>query len=796
MSKTGLSCFIQKDTDGNVITVDSPFNGETSNLYKEADKVVDNPLDVWATAYTEKFKEKVYNPLLNKYKTFINKTLPNSTIKIVKKEVNGKLVYEPQINGKKAGALRLISYKDGYRVDGVVVYDKFQKQGVASNLYKLAIKDLVKQGKSLYSLKIRAPYADNIWKDLVKQGIAQQVGEDYVVRHFPPNFDENQEPKLKEVLDFIEKEKATPLNEKEIQDIKIALSVTNVKNSKELLKELEDNFIVNGVFQPNISKKTSFYTSAEYNEVLNNLQLQQDLKNLYYKLQKSPNIENDIQINPIFRSISKFKTNILGKLEEDNAVVNEQDALNILGGIKDRETFEQKLNENFPFLKPNSEELFQRFKTFQRVKEKTIVDGKLVDVKQNDTKTLFEQVLREDERGNLTEKLTKLLTYSPIVWNNNEEKIRVLLSTIKKSAINIGLDLQNIETKPLNEVRSFLNVLETTLRVGGVDNLAKAYDNLFQTQQESKYRVVKAPNKSIISIKGYNNEYKLFKDFGVLPIGNDLFMRTEALKKPLEQVYSEITQIKNTTVEKLKGEVRKEYRSINTKDQEVDVDVLEKMILLKNYFNTKFENIKPYPSIESEFNNRVRESIDVEDFISKFYIKTLQEKGKNSQAYSEFFSKFEITEQGIILKYPNDPQIKPYLKNIENYLKLNKENTIVFNGVSEDIIDGNFKRNYYANYPKVLPMYKGVYDKIDEETIKTASKEQFIRTNEGVFEGVSEGVFKKLIENNSQYKNYNLNDKPSLDSYEINTNNKEVEKNIKNLYSRTQSKEIDNNIAC
>lgn len=99
-----------------------------------------------------------------------------SEIEIDKGVVNNLLVYSPFYNGEKMGGFRLQRFGDDYSVGSVNLYDRFRGKGIGKAMYLYIIKDLKKQGKTLYSDLSQTPDAKRVWDSLVRDGYAKFDG--------------------------------------------------------------------------------------------------------------------------------------------------------------------------------------------------------------------------------------------------------------------------------------------------------------------------------------------------------------------------------------------------------------------------------------------------------------------------------------------------------------------------------------------------------------------------------------------------------------------------------------------
>jgi hypothetical protein len=260
----------------------------------------------------------------------------------------------------------------------------------------------------------------------------------------------------------------------------------------------------------------------------------------------------------------------------------------------------------------------------------------------------------------------------------------------------------------------------------------------------------------------------------------------------------------------LKRFVQGKSKGIDTsKLDNIDSEVLQKLALYKYLFKGELNNETTPPNIYEEQNLLEQGTKLVnEETIADFYSTLLKEKRKNSEKYKDFYSKFEITSEGISL-ISNDPitissiksQIEGY-PDLKGYFNSNKNSNLTF--LNEDEVeqelDENFLRGYYSNFPQALSIYTGEYQVLNSQTISTKGSNPFLRISSGIYEFNKEvsgtNYYSKLEENTSEFKDYNLNSKPRELNIKGVTNNEEAKRTDNNLYSKLEEDKIDDNLKC
>jgi len=151
------------------------------------------------------------------------------------------------------------------------------------------------------------------------------------------------------------------------------------------------------------------------------------------------------------------------------------------------------------------------------------------------------------------------------------------------------------------------------------------------------------------------------------------------------------------------------------------------------------------------------------DFVSDFYIDILKEREKNSEIYKNFYSNFDINENGIYLK--NDDaitmsQINEYAdENLRQYSIISKQMPLL---VEQDIQSETkqVRRDAILNNPQNLEKYQGQFHKLnDNNIILKNSDEEFIKVEGNIFEAVdSDGnltLYSRLNSVVGEYYNFN-----------------------------------------
>lgn len=833
-----MACNLTKEQDGTINIVAD--NGKPSILFQEAKNLVGNQeiaSDIWGVGNSEEYKEVFTEPQIAEYQTTLYKKLNllqpiQNNIELV---VNGKsqVISLSNLNIEKAVANDVVTYTAKTNVNNKVVvlgslktnvledtvrsgtfalanfkvYDQgklenLESKGVDTQLYKEAVFDSIENSKSFYF------NGGATVSQFLNSGLLEKEWDSYKISAYPQNIDKNREPNVNDVIHYINQENVKErLGSSELTDLKTNLLNTSLQNSDEL-KE-----ILNTAFFPTPTReklnRAGIYTAIEIDNILRNTELQNTIKEFALKLNNTEEtVEKFSDVDTRFITGTGTGTNSFGKTQITNPYLNEQDAINKLGGVEEN-LFDSALeSSDLNYLK-TQKNLFPYFNQFKKIAEKIFTGNKLINKPSTDTQELFNQVLKEDENGAVRGRILRLLNVHPYVWETSSEDVKTLLKGLDRDATKIGLDLKNLEDfyedKDAYEIKEFLTNLTSMLNTGEIENFTPIYNEFFGIDSNSKVVTEKLSDidkqKQLFKVNSNDSAYVIFRETGLIPIGNDLYQRTDALRKDLPALY-DIVEARGYNLQ----EIQKEIKNIDISYVDViDSEVLEKMAIYARLFDSKLDNIKDIPStIEDQY---IKFRPVSETFVSDFYSKQLSEQRKNSENYQNFYNNFEVGENGITL-ISADPitisnissQMALY-PGLANYFNAKINSDIRFPQEIEEEIDDAYLRKYYANYPQALEMYRETYQQINLATIEAQSKEAFIRIPNGVYELTTmmgnESLYQKLnLNDNTQYKNYNLNEIPlsNITPTSINETNSEVK--ITNLYSKATESEIDQKLSC
>jgi len=557
----------------------------------------------------------------------------------------------------------------------------------------------------------------------------------------------------------------------------------------------------------------------------------------------------------------------MGTFILSNPYLVEQRAIELLGGIQNREEFEDVLHQEDELANlrnaywdnyETKDDLFFKFKNYTRVAEIEVEDGQM-SAKTTNTRAYLNQVLTEPKNDLLEKNIEYLLGLDEQIINENRKEVDKIITLIKGGMLDMGIDVTNlddvIKEKSMDDFKSFIGALRSfilTESPQAFDNLVGEYDTFFNVDDSFKYKAVQlskdTPSKNSFFYKTNSNGVTLFRDLGLLPVGENTYRRfakNMSLDDIYEKVYeqtisngytnilseeafrptgydadgtinlSKITDPENkeAILRDMRTFIQSQVAEVYTGKDNVTQEDIEKYVLMFNYIN-KSNNLNKFneaPAIDTEYSIFAQDISNQDylqtDFIADFNVKMLKSKAKNDLEYKEFFSNFEISSMGIELK-SYDPitlaKIDKYLDDnldLVDYLRLHKQGVDLRPSEEQEFRDDLFLRNYYSNFPASLKAYKGNFTKLSKNVLMADTKDTFIRINDGVYElsqGIGgKGIYARLETNDSDFKIYDKNLTPAeldIDISEITAieTNFDADTQINNTYTQEEKDQIDN----
>lgn len=563
-------------------------------------------------------------------------------------------------------------------------------------------------------------------------------------------------------------------------------------------------------------RKTDLYTTAEIREILSDTDSQQRLAQISKKIRADVSL-NDRNLDDINSNLALYETpeltdiknteELVGiqKFEQVNPFIEDTRLRSILGGIKDRNVFEDALNtageayiEKYYSDSQYAERFFNTYSSMDRMPRMQDSEEGLQYATSSNIEQFTEQALIVGrDNTQLLGTLDYLRGIPREVWINSGIEIEDMLLRIEDSAADIGIDVIGISEQQ-TEYEDMIRLLDSIANmVRNPKTRQDFYDNynsVFQNDSgEYTAEVVNPSNRGrkLVKLDTYKTEEELF-EWGLLKTVNEGVYHRISKIENLDSLYDYVTdlvQFNPNSVEKraipsaFKSNGQFSYQkatdSKNREDMKADLQryarqqgMAEEMVLYKIAFGhpIKFpQYLKTMPSrIEGDFDYLTQ------DFIADFARQYLQEKSVDSEAFRKFYSHFSFNERGIILKDADPYSLqelklnvpKAMEKDFRNYSQISKDP--ILNGLYPQQVDRmpsiQIQREFYMNNPEQLAE-KALQFELSESGNNLAVQnlqDNFIRANGVVWERVKDykniTVYQRLPDIvNPLYSQYGLN---------------------------------------
>ena len=566
-------------------------------------------------------------------------------------------------------------------------------------------------------------------------------------------------------------------------------------------------------------------------------------------------IYNDLPVDQAYMATSQLGTNIIGKSITDNPYINEKEALDTLGGIKNRAEYEDTLyDSNLDYLK-GREDMFPEFSSYDRAREMELdQEGNMVQ-RTSYTKEVLQETVKVPENNNIINNITYLESITKDIWDSSPKEIKQILKQIREDSSDIAIDLDSLEESyddmSREEILSMLNTVAdylTNPSEANLDRLAQTLDTYSSTDTAPKERVVKVQPQSrgenLVYLNTKQKAYDLFVTNGLLPLGNNVYQAVRnsdnldtmynnlylnilnnpqilpesAYRTALEQDGSLNRSVLNnprnmeSVMQDIRNHVQAQTKLIENGAQPRNTENLERMYISAVYFNTKLENAVPTPTIESQMDSIENPVTNAQylstEYISDFRSAQIKAKQKNSRAYQNYYSNVRVTERGLEL-INSDPismlKMQPYMdQQMKDYMSLHKYNFQQEVVPNERPVTKLVKRNYYVNYPEALPIFRGEYSTLSNRSLEAKSTEDFIKVNGQIYEAVKGPgqytFYSQLDTNPEDYKNYTTDlSMPELDvevsDYQYSTD-QQTAPEVTAFYTQQEEQSINESIEC
>lgn len=456
-------------------------NGKESILYKDLEKEVgaERAKELFITAYTKTFENKVIQPILTSYRERVKNLLPlRNDVEFRQTDVNGVKTTHLYVGNKKIGRIQTENYKDGVKIKTVMVNEKGQGYGTA--LYNKLIQDNISQGLSIYSDQYRTEDADRVWESLKNKGLT----EGKVVKAISKDFDANGEISAEKVLEYFENNQSLsePLKPTEIVAIKQSIN----QDIEDLYDTMREAFYKGNIFSPTQKslRASGIYSDYEIGKILGDINLQ---ATIYSTIQSLKQEENQISVEQFGKE--EFKTNTnkinsIGKLESTNPLKEENLYIEENGGLDYVE--DQKIP-------------LDKYKRISVLNEK----GEAVQ-----TEMLYEKAVKVVESQSLFDAI-EIAIDAPL-----ELDITKLESAITEKLKDYGIDISTLS-------RTDYRVLLEYLKDPSIENTVSLEKALgFERGVKQKVVNISDKNRSYVYLETSKTEQQLFQELSLVQTNN------------------------------------------------------------------------------------------------------------------------------------------------------------------------------------------------------------------------------------------------------------------------------------
>jgi len=674
----------------------------------------------------------------------------NQTDVRLSRQINGNSIsYIPTIRGKRIGTLRI----KGDRVDMITIYDTFKGKGYGKSLYRQVAKDLFQRGVQLKSDNASSQDDLNVWESLVRDNLAEQTPDgryQFLLQNSYPNG----EPSMQSVLEFLRNQNRT---QRELDtEERIELKNLSLGFQGDLKAEMNKVFYDQENFFTIVPQKMqSLYSQYEIDRILKSPSLQNQIKE---SLEAFQNTEFDIVTEQEIPQQQLVKSNTIGKFGKalyENPNHLKQDLMEEIAGVE-----EDMFQEN-PFI------TLEEAQSFVKARVLADIDGSIVEPNLGDRLAISATILENPYKA--VSAIVKITNISDETLLENPQETYRTLSNIENEALKMGIDVIGIKDQADNPtLKPFLNALGGVMENPVQENLAtfsKLYSEFFPSQIQETKAIKQPDDRDYIYLRTALSEGEVFNQIGAIKKAENVYVQVN--DKTLEELY-DIASYYNANL------TRQENQRQALRIESSERETAEKINLFKTIlgFDGLNEGISEGIN-ETAFTGNYEYLTN--DFVAEFNIKSLREKKKNSPMWLNFYSNFEINEQGINLKYTDDLTLSTVEEladeNLRQYSLISKQ----MPNLNQTTLDENpdisqKERDFYVNNPQTAPLMQSPTI-VDSETLISDSQDRFTKRQDGsfwenVFTQNGKSLFKRQMVNKSQYNTFG-NPKPQFNEYDF-----------------------------
>lgn len=634
----------------------------------------------------------------------------------------------------------------------------------------------------IVSVRTSTGKASQLFKDALAYTGDRQQAIDIVAITMSEDFQDSvqysgEEPSLEQVLNYSAATNGNQntLSSQQETDMFNSMLSINVNSIEEFQDKLNKAFYKGNLFAPTQTslQNSGIYTAYEARNIINDIELQQKIKNAVEGLNNTEYEETEVE--SFEGSLEKSnEVNSFGKVTTLNPYIVNDTIIQTLGAPQNRQQFDDALNTlEFPvFLQnANTDELYSEMQQYIRAEEMTDVDGEIVSATTSNIPSLE---LGVDTAELNPENIDTLLNTPQAVIDQNYEQVRTLLEQVEKDMANAGVDVIGLRDNADNpNLKTFLQALSDFTHIPTIENtelFSQAYSEFFNTPALNKTTVLKGypTNRNYVYLETNKAEDTLLIENGLLKVDDNVYIKVR--RQSVDVLYDILNTFPGKAV------IREDVAAQAAQVENVEnADNAEELYLMKRYFDTPINFQVEKDTAQEEVNNEIFEGSKGDEFIPEFQKEALNQKLKNSNQWKNFYSNFEINTRGINL-INTDPitintlnswieEIKPSIANgLKQYSIISRQLPIL----GEQEIDADYtiisldsQRALAVNYPQtIVEVTENNFRITQDVLILKNPTDAIIRVGQDVYETVQAkgdlGMYVKLPAYNNNYKQYKI----------------------------------------
>ena len=527
------------------------------------------------------------------------------------------------------------------------------------------------------------------------------------------SLDKNNEPLLKDVLNFIEQDTyfSKELTSEEKYGLLNNLYSIKIEEADDFYLKLRNTFYSKGYFNldRNKMKQSGLYSDLELNYIFKNSEVQKSIKDVVGKINTNYYSDNNViydlindgQYNNEYNVVNSDKLLGIGKFEITNPFEIENEIKKAVVNSTSREDFNTKINnvtiDSFVDRYNNDENfantIYEKYKNLKQIPVVEISGNSLVRELDTDTFNDLKETLKIwNDNTQIGDDLLFLTTIPNDIWTNNYNEVQSIIKSIEKEFAKFNIDIIGLssifDNYTQDEVITFIDDLlvftdkinDNNVSDAEILDISDRIDlfldrniNVKNDYNDSKGKTIVKLNNKINELEGFitnsllkiNDKYyqKIKKEenidvlmdkaYTLITLNQDVFPK-EAFYPSAFNSRNQFDASKLTNKVEILRDLNRFLNKEVTKyyDSNVSNDVLKSFVLHKYMFGLK-DSVKDVVDLDTNFRRYVGFKGNfkylTEDFIGDFKSEVLQEKLKNSSLYNQVLKYFEFKNNKITL---------------------------------------------------------------------------------------------------------------------------------------------------